>query len=269
MRAAAPVAASDPLFAITRCDARRKQPFLSRPRPGHRYRGDEKFQPLHRTMVPRGGGSINETSHSEANEEQAPLSSLPLIDARTVSLALRLTCETNRRLHRGGAPRPARRPAAAASLVPARCHPEHPHPPPLAGGTTVFHSTHPFEGAPAAAPSLGDPNDGNAAVDSPEARGGIDVGDRTQQARPGEVSRWGPDLDLFIDTLISSIGIDSASSHRQQDEAQLILALTLLYLDRSVSPDAPPLSLDPLTGQPWFPPCPYLVPRTVHRMVSR
>ena len=56
-------------------------------------------QPL---IIPRGGGQQQpETDILAAQQHVIPITSLPLIDTKSVSLALRLTCETNRRLHRG------------------------------------------------------------------------------------------------------------------------------------------------------------------------
>lgn len=79
-------------------------------------------------------------------------------------------------------------------------------------------------------------------------------------------------MQSYLSALLSAIGLDSQHVPKKhlspmEDEVQLILALTLLYLDRSTSSDTPPLHVDPHTGRPWFPPCPYLVPQTVHRTV--
>ena len=60
-----------------------------------------------RLSLPRGGGEVEDKVHDNTNIEKKhqqtsaislPLSSLPLVDTLSVSLALRLTAETNRRL---------------------------------------------------------------------------------------------------------------------------------------------------------------------------
>ena len=65
-----------------------------------------------RLSIPRGGGEVEdkvvhdntnniEKKHQQTSDISLPLSSLPLIDSLAVSLALRLTSETNRRLQDG------------------------------------------------------------------------------------------------------------------------------------------------------------------------
>jgi len=111
------------------------------------------------------------------------------------------------------------------------------------------------------------------------------------------VYRWGPDIDTYLDTLLGSIGLGTVIDDARQgscesstettssvtalttthtinnkyrspmeDERQLILSLTLLYLDHSISLDTP-RHVDPHTGRPWYPPCPQILPRTVHRLL--
>ncbi len=139
---------------------------------------------------------------------------------------------------------------------------------------TIFHSLEPWK------PPSSDSTSGN------ESRRGV--------------SRWGPDIDKYLDALLSSIGLgtendntapteSSSSSSTEstsnvstlsthtihnsknnrspmEDERQLILSLTLLNLDHSFSLDTP-RHVDPHTGRPWYPPCPQILPRTVHRLV--
>ncbi len=220
-----------------------------------------------------------------------PLSSQPLIDTKSVSLALRLTCETNRRLHHGitdrqsfksrtesaadrfgmdslsmvphqeviASSQPQQQPIMSAStqhtirtvsdevLIDERPHEE----------LTVFHSFERLE------------SDGNEKHRN-----------TTEQTIRQEMLRWGPELQSFLKTLLCAIGLDekgtsgnssivhnTANIKQQQpveDELQIILSLTLLYLDRSTNT---PLHVDPLTGQSWCPSCPHLLPRTVHRLL--
>ena len=220
-----------------------------------------------------------------------PLSSQPLIDTKSVSLALRLTCETNRRLHHGITERPffkSRSKSAAdticmdtLTMVPdkeviASVQPQQqtmtsastPHTlrevtdeelmeERLHDEWTVFHSFERFE------------SDDNE-----------DHRNRTEQTHRREMLRYGPELQSFLKTLLCAFGLDekgtsgssyilhnSANTKQQQpveDELQIILSLTLMYLDRSSNT---PLHVDPLTGQSWCPPCPHVLPQTVHRLL--
>ncbi|KAL9187454.1 hypothetical protein ACHAXT_001557 [Thalassiosira profunda] len=245
---------------------------------------------------PRGGSTTEEPLHPDpADNSSAPqrvvsLTSLPLIDAASASLALRLTCETNLRLHRGtssGGGRSSAAPVAAVSATTTedsrtlqphqngmQSHQLHsqPHtgpiPPPIRTISeeelskerreeerTVFHATEIWEPA-------------TEIVNATHSKD-TESGDSSNQRRG--TLRWGPDLESYIDALLSAVvssggGSDtSKQSSPMEDETQIVLALTILYLDRSTSFETP-LHIDPQTGQPWCPPCPHLVPRTVHRM---
>jgi hypothetical protein len=247
---------------------------------------------------------------------------LPLIDTKTVALALRLTCETNRRLYRGTSGFVGRVDAetttdageddaanAAYSNVGSHVtnndHHQHQNqqqyqhgqivassiPPAISSITeeeraeerrkeemTIFHSKEPWK------PSLKSSSYSSSSETDEIIRRGI--------------SRWGPNIDRYLDALLCSIGLavhndndargsdgESSSSspetissvltatttnrnnHRSpmEDERQLILSLTLLYLDHSISLDTP-RHVDPHTGQPFYQ-CPHILPRTVHRLV--
>ncbi len=93
------------------------------------------------------------------------------------------------------------------------------------------------------------------------------------------IARWGPDLDLYLNSLLSSIGLgpnqeqlnpsqrqSQSHQHQKQTLTQKILLLTILYIEKSTSLDTPRI-IDPRTGQPYYPPVPYLMPRTVHRLI--
>lgn len=282
-------------------------------------------------LIPRGGATIHEKPHLSDHQGQqqagtpvaaqqqqqqtgtpgatqqqqqqqqrvVPLSSLPLIDTHSVSLALRLTCETNRRLYHGTSslydeepPQHGRITQSAAEsavstdalwqnamdeqqLVPASQSP-----PPVIPSVsklqlieesgreerTVFHSPKPWEGP---MPEIG--HEDEKVDDDVQLEVTAQVR-KTAKSRRG-ISRWGPDLQSYLDTLLSAIGLDelggqSTGSKQQsspmEDETQVILSLTLMYMDKSTSSDTL-LNVDPHTGQPWYTPCPHLLPRTVHR----
>mmetsp|Transcript_26315 Transcript_26315/g.43067 ORF Transcript_26315/g.43067 Transcript_26315/m.43067 type:complete len:571 (+) Transcript_26315:86-1798(+) len=278
-----------------------------------RTMGIRRFHSPWRMMVPRGGGGgINEQPHqptensvpsssspSQPHQQQqrmVPLSSLPLIDTKTASLALRLTCETNRRLHHGtsgGALQSGRKTVAAttAESVSSLQQPRHHNnaimqqqqqqqmmvrpassssiPPAGKEELTVFHSKNPWEPSPTE-------HDGNTTTTTDASQTENGTGEKSSQQTTSQraTSKGGPNLHSYLDALLSSITPDTAThaapspSSPMEDESQLLLALALLYLDRSTSFDTtPPMDVDPLSGQPWFPPCPYLMPRTVHRLV--
>jgi hypothetical protein len=290
----------------------------------------QKKLSLRAVIIPRGGGgSIRgedlQSIHSQQQQQQQRTISpstkspflLPLIDTKTVSLALRLTCETNRRLHSGticsGRETVGDGDAEAVSNEAAdiKTRSSHQQPPQGHGGqmvpssmppaissvtkeeraeerrkeeTTIFHSIEPWKKPMAGASS-------SSAAEEKE-----------DTIRRG-ICRWGPDIDKFLETLLCSVGLanvdDDArdgnessssteassssvlttlsspphttnsrnrSSSPMEDERQLILSLVILYLDHSISLDTP-RHVDPRTGQPWCPPCPQILPRTVHRLV--
>jgi len=161
-----------------------------------------------RLSIPRGGGEDKvhdntniEKKHQQTSDISLPLSSLPLIDSLSVSLALRLTAETNRRLqHTTSKEQPKEE-------------------------QTVFHSTVSYQES--------------------------------------------PELKTYLDALLSAVGLDdSTSTNPMDDERQVILALSLLYIDRSTSVDTPTDDYHQ-TGQMGggSHPSPYISPRTVHYMI--
>jgi len=296
--------------------------------------------------VPRGGSAVEEdvpnnsiqsdgniASLSNSSSQQRTTSSssslLPLIDTKTASLALRLTCETNRRLYHGtigstGGDKTSKtvdEETTAAGVDDGTASHNNMHspyqqqqqehqysqqyyqqqeqggqmvssalPPKIASvteeeraeerrkeETTIFHSLEPWK--------------------PPNSSSSDSSGDETSEESRRGVSRWGPDLDKYLDTLLCSIGLgtvenenaESSSSTEStssnvstlsthtinnsknnrspmEDERQLVLSLTLLNLDHSISLDTP-RHVDPHTGRPWYPPCPQILPRTVHRLV--
>jgi hypothetical protein len=259
-------------------------------------------------FIPRGGsveaedGVHDNEQHSEtqpkseSTNRQFDQATLPLIDAETVSLALRLTCETNRRLYRGTlAVIPdsisKSRASAAANHAPQPGEQQIVHHPPvnvrmpLPDGSiakpvqvvsgleraeerrkeefTIFHASEPW-------------------VDDIE----LNLAKDNSKAERRGVLRWGPDLKEYLDTLLSAIGLENThvdsdaststvSTHSTkkkqpttplEDERQLILTLTIMYLDHATSLESN-RHVDPNTGHPWYPSCPYAVPQTVHRLV--
>jgi hypothetical protein len=258
------------LMIMMRSNVGARSRFRLRKRPGRNL--------LNTPSIVLRGGALHDKARS--------LSSQPFIDIKSVSLALRLTCETNRRLHRGiSIDRQSfisRRKAAAVnggmdslSIVPHQDYSQQQIMSASSPNTirtvseeelmeerrkeelTVFHS-----------------------IELLERNGNDKHGNTTEKISQLKFLRWGPELQSYISTLLYAIGLDengsSDSSYIMQttanikqrqpmeDELQIILSLTILYLDRSTNT---PLHVDPLTGQPWCPPCPLLLPRTVHRLL--
>jgi len=162
-----------------------------------------------RLSIPRGGGEVHdkvhdnthniEKKHQQTSDISLPLSSLPLIDTLSVSLALRLTAETNRRLQHSTSKEQ---------------HKEE----------TVFHSNVSYQES--------------------------------------------PELKTYLDTLLSAVGLDdSTCTNPMDDERQVILALSLLYIDRSTSVDTPTDDYHQTGQMGGSHPSPYISPRTVHYMV--
>ena len=242
-----------------------------------------KRRQLHRrhpSKIPRGGDQQqHETENSASQQHQMiPLSSLPIIDAKSVSLALRLTCETNRRLHHG------------TSIA--------------AGAVTDFLSVQPCDVVrrdqqhviPSSfthtIPSVLETEQiEERRLEELTVFHCVQLGDRMRNGWHGNFTESqhqlkqmprGPDLNSFLETLLCSVGAEkdsrpvssnSSSSTRtittkppMEDEAQVILALTMLYLDRSTSSNSP-LHLNSLTGQQGYPQCPHILPQTVHRLL--
>lgn len=264
--------------------------------------------------IPRGGetsafeGEIQEGINSElhldserAREQtkKKDLSVLPLIDAETVSLALRLTCETNRRLHHGTSSMAVSRSitsntnAAATPTAPRQrlnLQPSHEqqlvhHPSVNVHMPHEQSMGHPIEAAAKRIKAISQLE--RAEERRKEERTIFHATDPWQNEVGTErkgVLRWGPDLKVYVETLLAAIGLgnnntndsmstSSISIHTKrkqpasamEDERQLILSLTIMYLDRATSLDN--LHIDPNTGQPWYPSCPYVIPKTVHRLV--
>lgn len=226
-----------------------------------------KWVGRHPGMIPRGGSQQQHETEILPAQHMIPLSSLPLIDTKSVSLALRLTCETNRRLHHGTSIV-----AGASTDFLAIQHTQQHLAPTLCTRTiqsiseteqikerrmeelTVFHC--------------------------------MDLGDRMGDEKCGNITEsplpFGPDLESYLNALLCAINTDknySDSSNTSstartithnksptEDETQVILSLTILYLDRSTSMSSP-VHVHSLTGQQILPQCPHVLPQTVHRLL--
>lgn len=268
------------------------------------------------SIVPRGGGITEktplveqyqhhplETNMASQKRVAIPLSSLPLVDIKTVSLALRLTCETNRRLHLGtsiergcsGTSNSDRQNAAvpdgSTDGAPSQHHPslqqqmmipttenspavrfvseEESIKERRKEDLTVFHSSELWEEQNMGADELVNATDSHTDAAA--------VIEQPGESQTGVLQSWGPDLQLYLVKLLSAMGLgekeyapngnsDNKQPSPMEDELQIILSLTLIYLDRSSSLDMP-LHVDPHTGRPWYPSCPHLLPQTVHRML--
>jgi hypothetical protein len=86
------------------------------------------------------------------------------------------------------------------------------------------------------------------------------------KARRGGAARWGPELLPYLHYLVE----DVLKLPENKNQRSLILVLTLLYLDRACSVETPRTTTTTTTtttvGQQQQP-CPFLQPRTVHRLV--
>ena len=264
--------------------------------------------------IPRGGETSameEKLLHDESDEKHIDgekrkdstkaqdLSVQPLIDTETVSLALKLTCETNRRVHHGTSPAvdsksttTKSKDATKTDFMSSSSSPQDKqqlmhHSPvhvnmPQQSSYTVGH---PIESAAKQIKVIS-----NLERAEETRKEEFTIFHATKPLRDGKdmgrrgVLRWGPDLKSYTDTMLSEVGLsdendvnrDATSStisiqRRKQptspleDERQLILSLTVIYLDRATSVDN--LHVDPNTGKPWYPSCPYVVPQTVHRLV--
>jgi hypothetical protein len=264
--------------------------------------GMVNFQSVHK--VPRGG----ETSAIEGDEiisdelgidpestadsaKQKDLASKPLIDAETFSLALRLTCETNRRLSQGTSTSYLSKHDIAKSGSQPSSHDQHQlvsHP--SVDVRMSQHSPgavgHPLE---TAAKQIKVVSELERSEERLKEQLTIFHASKPRKdeldAEQRGVSRWGPDLKVYVDSLLAAIGLEdhnnkgdasasTVSTHTKrkqpttplEDERQLILSLTVMYLDRATT-SLDSSHVDPNTGQPWYPPIPYLLPRTAHRLV--
>lgn len=201
------------------------------------------------------GGSTMTIPESQLHEEEQPFHP-PKIFLKHMSMALRLTCELNRRLLDGvnftfrffgkknrirdgddGAPIPEPSLQRQQQLQPYGSSPVNIHPdrtwnPPIREGgpdleresLTIFHAL--------------EPRDEEASAD-----------DLSAVAAPRGVARWGPELLPYLEAATSLLQIDGNG---------LEIALAMIYLDRACSVDSPRSN--------ECPPCPFCAPRTVHRL---
>ena len=231
-------------------------------------------QPL---IIPRGGGQQQpETDILAAQQHVIPITSLPLIDTKSVSLALRLTCETNRRLHRGTSIT-----AGATTDFLSKHHTLGQHVPQHRMSPTLC--THTIRSVPESEQIE------ERRVEELTLFHCMDLGYRlvdeknsTEWEQQRKSFPCSPDLESYLNSLLCAIGIDKdypESSNRSsttrtithnkqpmEDESQVILSLTILYLDRSTSLSSPH-NVNLLTGQQSHPQCPYILPQTVHRLL--
>ncbi|KAL3789979.1 hypothetical protein ACHAWO_002033 [Cyclotella atomus] len=265
--------------------------------------------------IPRGGETsaaedeLNSGVHVEIQKDNGrtesskrkDLSLQPLIDTETVSLALRLTCETNRRLNHGTSSSLASRSTFSKSSAETNLASQYiPNSQPPSQDLQLMH--HPSVNVQMSHQQTSIRHPIENAIKQIQV---VTDFERAEEKRKEELSifhakefwkneldeerkgvlRWGPNLNVYIDTLLSVIGLEdqsygkndastsTVSTHAKrkqpttplEDERQLILSLTVMYLDRATSLDN--RQIDPNTGQPWHPSCPYVLPQTVHRLV--
>ena len=195
-------------------------------------------------IIPRGGGG--------GPDEVVSASSLPLIDTTTVALALRHTCETNRRLRTGMFISYKKREEAIVADT------EQPFQDTLQQQQEVLSSQH-NNPPPPEVQSVSEEE-----LTEERLKRELTV---FHSLIPGDVV---VDLHKYLETLLSAIGLGekemaAIANNPMEDEKQMILSLTLLYLDRSILLD----NVDPQTGQEvWSPQsCPFLLPQTIHRLL--
>ena len=191
-------------------------------------------------IIPRGGGG--------GLDEVVSASSLPLVDTTTVALALRHTCETNRRLRTGMFISYKKREEAI-----------------------VADTEQPFQETKEVRSSQHN-------IPPPPEVQSVSEEELTEERLKRELTVFHSlipggdfvDLHEYLETLLSAIGLGekemaAIANNPMEDEQQIILSLTLLYLDRSILLD----NVDPQTGQEvWSPQsCPFLLPQTIHRLL--
>lgn len=185
-----------------------------------------------------------------------------------ISLSLRLTCEMNRRLLQG-----IRSNNDLAVVNHNDAHKNSNHLPLLqqrGGGGGGDNSYHPVHVHPSQ--SWQPPIKSHCKEDEEEVLTIFHAkSPRTQKDSRGSssiyrgVARWGPELLPYLQYLVE----DVFKLSENKNERSLIFALSLLYLDRACSVETP-RSSSSNTGQQQQQqnlPCPFLQPRTVHRLV--
>ena len=168
--------------------------------------------------VPPAAPNSQQNSPPSKAEAASPQRFVPLMKPEHVALSLRLTCERNRRLKQGSMLGIRRQP----EIVVTRPESHHISLPSSSQQsseetTTIFHAT---------------------------------------SRRTGSVLRgaeqWGPNLQTYIEELVSSI------LQMAHDETSIVLSLSMIYLDRASS-------VETLRSN-GAPPCPFITFRTVHRL---
>ena len=187
--------------------------------------------------TPPRGGSTRTIQISQAAEQQKEVPfEPPKIRMKHMSMALRLTCEWNRRLSAGvnrfrflgknkGKTNSDER--QEQQNIPVNINPSRPWNPPIPEYSndlgveelTIFHAKTPRE------------------TESP-----------SDELRRG-VARWGPELLPYLEHVVKMLGISSKGVE---------IPLAMIYLDRACSVET--------IRSNGSPPCPFCMPRTVHRL---
>jgi hypothetical protein len=186
------------------------------------------------------GGSTMIAGTSELSSPVISEPHLPSMNLKHISLSLRYTCEMNRRLQE-------------ASHLKSSIHDRDyysddipcngSNPLQLSRGGQMVH-IHPSQTwQPPIRESDEDDTEYLTLFHAKTPRQGI------SKVRRG-VSRWGPDLELYMEHIAKAL--------RVQDNP-LVLSLSIIYLDRACSVETPRSN--------GAPACPYVSPRTVHRLV--
>uniref|UniRef100_A0A7S1D8H2 Cyclin N-terminal domain-containing protein n=1 Tax=Cyclophora tenuis TaxID=216820 RepID=A0A7S1D8H2_CYCTE len=197
---------------------------------------DEPYQTFDAT---RGESPTNTMAARYSSTTLVHPPEFPPMDLEHVALALRWTCEMNRRLQDT---------ASLESSIHDQQHPESSiaglrDPVGMQRGGTMVH-VHPSQQWQ---PPIGVTRNSKGEeqltlfhAKSPR---------RSKRVRRG-VSRWGPELHLYLKHVTSVL---------QVEENPLVMALAILYMDRASSVETPRSN--------GAAPCPFVSPRTVHRLM--
>lgn len=188
---------------------------------------DESYQTWLQT---RGGSTMVAPPPEESLQPKPP--ALPSMNMEHVSLSLRYTCEMNRRLQE------------ATHLNPS-IHDQYEKEPDNVMNTRGGVQIHPsqFWQPPIRAPEVEDTQEQLTLFHAKSPRAG-----KTTVRRGA--NRWGPDLLKYLEHVTRLLNVH---------DNPLVLSLAILYLDRASSVETPRSN--------GAPACPYVSPRTVHRLV--
>jgi hypothetical protein len=196
-------------------------------------------------------GSLDAVTHAQQYQQQRvpPAFEDLEINLEHVSLSLRLTCEMNRRLLQGI------RSNNDYLVRNSNSHPSDNNALLQRGGDDSYHPVHvhPSQSWQPPIQSHYDDDDDQEMLTvfhqkSPRRN-------KASSSRRRGVAKWGPELLPYLNHLV-----DHVLKLPQSQDRSLILVLSLVYLDRACS-------VETCRTTSKAPPCPFVQPRTVHRLV--